>query len=350
MTSDSALQVRSLPEFLAAVPYVLGFHPADSVVIVALRGTRIAFAARHDLPAPGASPAEARAQAAHTAEIVLRQSVERAVIIGYGEPARVTPAVLRAAEALRRRDLPVIEELRVTGGRYWSYGCKGRGCCPADGTPCVPEETAVAARATYHGQVALPDRAALLARLAPVDGEERAAMAAATARAEARLAGLLRGDQRDSRPIRRAGHAAVREAERVHRSGRRLTDDAAAWLGVLLVDMSVRDHAWRRCAGEHWQVDLWTDVLRRVPPRYVPAPAGLLAYTAWQQGQGALAAAAVDRALRADPYYSMARLLGQALDEGVSPAVLTETRRAAGVPRRRDRRGTRRRAQGRAVS
>jgi hypothetical protein len=105
----STLKVRSLAEFLAAVPYVLGFHPADSVVIVALRGTRIAFAARHDLPGLGTDPDAAREQAARTAEIVVRQDAERAIVIGYGEPARVTPAVLRATEALRRRHFPVID-------------------------------------------------------------------------------------------------------------------------------------------------------------------------------------------------------------------------------------------------
>lgn len=345
MTSDSTLPVRSLREFLAAVPYVLGFHPTDSVVIVALRGTRVTFAARHDLPGPGTSPADAREQAARTAEIVLRQGAERAIVIGYGEAARVTPAVLRTVEALRRRHLPVDDQLRVTDGRYWSYACTDLRCCPVDGTPCGPDTTAVAARATYQGQVALADRAAFVAQLAPVDSAQQAAMAAATERAEARYRVL--GD------AHRAGRAAVRDAERRYRSGRRLSDDEAAWLGVLLADVTVRDYAWQRCAGEDWRVRLWTDVLRRVPPTYVPAPAGLLAFTAWRQGQGALASAAVDRALAAAPHYPMAQLLGQVLDEGLPPEALDEPGRAAPAaraPHRRHRRGARRRAQDRAVS
>jgi hypothetical protein len=348
----STLPVRSLREFLAAVPYVLGFHPADSVVVVALRGARIAFAARHDLPDLGTDAEQARAHAARTAELVVRQGAERAIVIGYGDPARVTPAVLRATEALRRRHFPVIDELRVTGGRFWSYGCKDLDCCPVDGTPCGPGDTAVAARATYQGKVALPDRDAFVAQLAPVAGDERSAMAAATDRAVERLAGLHTGDD-ITRAVLRAGRTAVRDAERRYRSGSRLTNDDAAWLGVLLRDIRVRDHAWERCGAEDWRLRLWTDVLRRVQPPYVPAPGGLLAFTAWRQGQGALAAAAVDRALRADPDYPMAQLIGQALDEGLPPALLDEPRRAGPAPRagrRRDRRGTRRRVHGRAVS
>ena len=52
----SQLAVRSPADLIAAVPYLLGFHPADSVVAVALRGRQIIFAARADLPEPGADP------------------------------------------------------------------------------------------------------------------------------------------------------------------------------------------------------------------------------------------------------------------------------------------------------
>ena len=59
---------------------------------------------------------------------------------------------------------------------------------------------------------------------------------------------------------------------------------------------------------------LWTDALRGEALEFVPAPASLLAFTEWQCGNGALAAMAVDRALTADPDYSMAQLLAGAVD------------------------------------
>jgi hypothetical protein len=65
---------------------------------------------------------------------------------------------------------------------------------------------------------------------------------------------------------------------------------------------------------------LWTDVVRRATPAYLPAPASLLAFTAWQCGEGALANIAVDRALAADPGYSLARLLRDVMDAGVPPS------------------------------
>jgi hypothetical protein len=65
---------------------------------------------------------------------------------------------------------------------------------------------------------------------------------------------------------------------------------------------------------------LWTDVLRAAATDFAPAPASLLAFTAWQAGNGALAAMAVDRALTADPGYSMAHLLASAIEAALPPS------------------------------
>jgi hypothetical protein len=68
---------------------------------------------------------------------------------------------------------------------------------------------------------------------------------------------------------------------------------------------------------------LWTDVVRRAQPGYAAAPASLLAFTAWQGGDGALANIALERALADTPGYSMALLLGDALDAGAPPSMAT---------------------------
>ncbi len=65
---------------------------------------------------------------------------------------------------------------------------------------------------------------------------------------------------------------------------------------------------------------LWIDVVRHAGEAYVPAPASLLAFIAWQTGEGALANIAIERALAADPDYSMAHLIGQAVSAGLPPS------------------------------
>ena len=55
-------------------------------------------------------------------------------------------------------------------------------------------------------------------------------------------------------------------------------------------------------------------------PATSPRPASLLAFTAWQDGNGALANLALDRALADQPDYSMALLLRDILDAGTPPS------------------------------
>ena len=178
------------------------------------------------------------------------------------------------------------------------------------------------------GLAVLPDRASLTRTLAPLPGAV-APMGRATDRALLRAEELiseatsLPGGGDALRLVTDAGRRAVGAAIAVYRGGGAMTDhDQIAWLALTLADLRVRDDAWARMdpefAGAHRR--LWTDVVRRAVAGYVPAPAALLAFTAWQSGDGALAAIAIDRALDADPGYSMALLLSEAIAAGLPPA------------------------------
>src|SRR5260370_9284211 len=89
---------------------------------------------------------------------------------------------------------------------------------------------------------------------------------------------------------------------------------------------------------------LWIDLVRRLPADCVAPPAALLAFTAWQAGDGALASVAIERALEADPDYSMALLVADALHAGLPPSAprlpMTPKQVAARYPRRRTSPGT----------
>ncbi|TDC81230.1 DUF4192 domain-containing protein [Micromonospora sp. KC606] len=322
-TDRPRLTVRSPADLIAAVPYLLGFHPADSVVVVAMRGRRIVFAARADLPERGA---DQQWPARHLGDVLTRQNAEAATVLGYGPADRVTPTVDAVRDALSSAGLAVLDALRVTEGRYWSYLCEGVECCPPDGTPYDPGSSQVTAAAVFAGQVALPDRAALTAQVTPGDGHDAAAMRRAGVRAERRLLAVLdqasAADLLNGRAVRAAGADALRVALRRQRWGERLSDDEVAWLTLLLTHLSVRDHAWERTDGRDEDIGLWSDVLRRAEEELIAAPASLLAFAAWRAGQGALAAVALERALAVHPDYSLAQLLDDLLRRGVPPSEL----------------------------
>ncbi|GGQ45310.1 DUF4192 family protein [Couchioplanes azureus] len=331
------LKVRTPADLIAAVPFLIGFHPADSLVVAAVTGAKLAFAARIDLPEPGIPDLEARAPVLHLAALVAEQRPESIALIGYGDSDRVTPSLRHLSHALSRAGLRIVDEFRVADGRYWSYRCIKQRCCPQDGRLCHPPDSVVAAEATFAGAVALPSRRDLEAQLAPVTGADREAMDAADERALTNLLDLLRQEPaqddggtaseaedrcRSERLILRAGRAAVRSAERRYRSGGRLSDDEVAWLGHLLTSVPVRDYAWIRSGMDDWQISLWSDVVRRVNPQRVPAPASLLSFIAWRTNRAALAAVAVERALEVDPHYSLAETMNATLYSAVPPSTV----------------------------
>ncbi|HEY3681756.1 MAG TPA: DUF4192 domain-containing protein [Streptosporangiaceae bacterium] len=329
---SAVLAIRNPADLLAAVPYLVGFHTDESIVVVGLARPRMnaVFTMRSDLP-PSNDPAEIAGRASYLAHVLALQHPAYAMIAGFGPGARVTPIAEAVRTEIEALDIPVRESLRAHDGRYWSYLCASVACCPPEGTVYDPTASVFAAHATVAGCVALPDRAALVAEVAPVGGAERAAMRAATERAERRFAALvgraLSGTPPEAgeRPPAEVGAAAVGAALDRHAAGAVLGDDEVAWLALLLTHLRVRDEAWVRIderddhAHRGAQRGLWTHVLRRVEPDYVPAPACLLAYTAWRDGDGGLANVALDRARRADPGYTMACLIDQLLSSGSPP-------------------------------
>jgi hypothetical protein len=307
--------LRSVDDLLAVVPYLLGFHPADSAVVLGVRDRRIIFQVRGDLPAR----AGVAGIVGYYAEVVARQRPDGALVLGYGDGPAATPMVLGLAAALQARGIRVLDAVRVADGRYWSYLCTDPACCPPEGRGYDTQTNPLAVEAILDGCVALPSRDELERRLAPVPA---AGMAEATRRATGRLGALIEEKPRSlRRALLRAGSAAVDAAVRCQRGGGRLTDDEVAWLAVVLLHLPVRDYAWESVGGDlGLHVALWTDVVRRCDQDLVTAPATLLAFAAWRAGEGAVASIALSRALAADPGYPMAQLMSRALEGGVSPA------------------------------
>lgn len=318
MTTPVKMRLSSPADMLAAMPYLLGFHPVDSITVSAFAGTRVEFAARADLPQPGAPAYQIEDAATRLVTAVRQQDgITQVVLAGYGPANRVTPVVDVLRRIFTNCGIPVREALRVTDGRYYSYVCDKPDCCPPEGKPFDVTTTEVAAQATFEGMVALPDRAALVAQIAPLGGKAQTSMYDAIRRVTASLITTKRTGL-----LAKRGFTAVRRAEHRYAHDQVLTDDEIAFLTVALGDRRVRDFAWRRTGDDDSRIALWTDVTRRCHRHLAAGPASLLAFTAWKQGMGALAQVAIDRALEADPNYSIARVIDGALARAVPPSML----------------------------
>jgi Domain of unknown function (DUF4192) len=327
--SGTRVRVGSPAAMLAVVPYLLGFLPESSLVVIGVEppGGSIKVTMRYDLPDPADTDLAADITA-HAFGVLGAQDLTAAVAIGYGPEALVAPLAAVFSQEDEAADL--IDFLRVEDGRYWSYTCTNPACCPAEGSAFdLASYPVPAALAEASGRV-LASRDDLVDSIAPLNGIVAESMRQATKRAEQHANQLLAKVRKSARlgaarhMIATEGLGAVSQLVTAYRAGGRfVTDYQVAWLTVALRDLRVRDDAWARMDPRYGEAHqrLWTDVVRRAQPGHVAAPASLLAFVAWQAGNGVLANVALDRALADDPGYSMATLLRQVISAGAPPSM-----------------------------
>lgn len=326
--SRAAVRLTSPGEIVGAVPHLCGFSPEESLVVVSLRGERkrIGLTMRFDLP-----PASAEANlAGEAAERLWADGARRAVAVVYtsatddgGLARRSLVAVLQ--EECAERGVTVDDVLLVRDGRWSSYLCDDRRCCPVEGTPLTASADSaalglVAAEHAAEGRVVLPSRDALTASVAPPELLARRQAEQALALADAAHAAdrLERGRQAViGEDVERFRTVLRRWAEPpVH-----LGVEEAAALAIALHDVLVRDEvATWALHDRDALLSLLVELARQTVPPYDAPVCTLLAWVAYAEGNGGLANVALERVAVSDPDYSMARLLRQALDAQIPPS------------------------------
>jgi hypothetical protein len=376
----SEITLQKPGDLVTLLPALLGYHPDDSVVLAALHGPRgrLGGRIRFDIPAnPGdwASAAssvagsfvrgcERRGPRPDAIVLFLCQDPDPArepVPAQRGTPVhgpvhrrlgtatggtgrevmeRLRPLAQRLRVACGALDVPVVEALCVSGGRWWSYTCPGTaGCCPPEGTEIGATGSGLArAAAALTGVPVGPGLREQRARLSPVTAPEAVASqtAALDAEAGAMLPRMLEHD--DAETVR---HDTVRLAAQVLERFRTsppeddgpgadshdnslLTDDEAARLILGLQDREARDRAaeWQDAPYTTSALRLWRALARRcVGPfrEHAAAPLTLAGLVSWAAGDEAGAHIALGQALGADPQYTLARLLHAVLNESLDP-------------------------------
>jgi hypothetical protein len=292
-----SIRLTGPASIIEAVPYLLGFTPADSLVLVGLRGANITVTARidlNDLTRPDALT--------HLTTALADQAQSSSVLaLTYGTPRDPD----RIANAVAASGMQLLDHLRVANGRYWSLTCNEPQCCPTEGRP-IPTDNTVAAEFVGLGASKTDSRSELAAIFTPADTASRLWPLIHTAEAAT-------GDDRSHSDTQ----ALLQAAER---NSRLWTDEETAQLGVALTNLAVRDAAWLAVDAGHLDGrELFLHLAHHLPEHYRAAPLFLFGWKSWREGNGALASIAVEHALHADPTYSAADLLQVALARAIDP-------------------------------
>jgi hypothetical protein len=318
----TTLTARGPEDLLAAVPVVLGFRPADSVVMLTFDARRT-FHARVDLPPPddldddpdddpdNDPDNDLAALSAALRDPCVVHGVGRAAFVVYSADA---PRAVRVGARLRDDfgavGIGVIDVLRAHEGLWWRLPTVA-GQAEPGGRPYDEASHPFAAQAVFDGQVTHASRDDLRATLAP-DVE-----------AQQRVRSRLRG--------RRPGGATevgwlTGALGRWVESSADPDDDQAARALRAVTRVEARDAALfavsRETSRQHLRI--WSGLLRRAPSEHVPDAAVLTAFAAWQSGHGALAWCALDRCFEVAPDHPLGLGLAECLTRAVPPSAWGE--------------------------
>jgi hypothetical protein len=327
-----AVRLTGPGELASALPRLLGFHPHNSVVAVCLHGSRrrVGLVMRFDLV--GADDARPLAEA--IADRVRSERPEAVAIAVFGDrlPRRSALPYVEIVEALETVPLPpILDTLLVVGDRWWSYYCTDEYCCGPGGNPVDPTSpgaTAVAAACALAGQGVLADRAAVVDSIAlspTADSTMSDLISQLRARGGARSPGQAQASS--------VGALIERMTATLDDPRRPLDAADVAELAARCHDIGSRDEVLLAGGSPERRSEMlrvMVEVVRDVPPPHDAPVCTVLGWLAYSAGDGVVARAALDRALRTDPGYSLARLLARALDQQVHPAVLEEVVRMCG--------------------
>lgn len=321
MTTHTATELTSPRDLLVAVPFMVGYHPKDSLVAMALRENKVVMAMRVDFPNVHQLLSVARTITSH----LVREEASEAIIVGYlptGLENNDPLAIVR--ETIAESQILVKECIEVRGERFKSSGCADLECCPLEGTP-VPllSDSRVTAEQVAAGNP-----------LPYLDLDEMKRSIAAES-ADKDLIKAIRKipeidyESQDIAIWQREGANAINDLFlEFGREGYVKSKNLIALALARLLDLQVRDYAMGMTSEETSEQlwDMWRWLLRIAPPGYVAPVAVIFASMSYERGDGALAQRALDRAFDDDPKYQMAKLLRRTFAAGWPPSTFTQMR------------------------
>ncbi|WP_439664418.1 DUF4192 domain-containing protein [Lentzea sp. HUAS TT2] len=314
-TLSKPIRVREAGDLFAAIPHLMGFHPADSLVVLVLKDHLVSMTMRVDLP----RPRHRGFLAAQLQGPLQEQEASEVVLVVVCPPSEHMP------EELPHEPLVTALEHELGGvgievvEAVWLPSCQkdARWLCYLDidchGTLPDPRLSAVAAASAHEGNVTFESRAALaaIAALDPPEALER----------RSTLLDELMTTTADPDPgteLRRVSEA-IDAVE--HRKGS-LPDKEIVALARALAVPEVRDASMGFAAQPRSRLAerLWLELTRTCPAPERAEPACLLAFYAYQRGDGGIASIALDAAEEACPGHMLSKLIRSAVSAAVPPS------------------------------
>lgn len=307
--------LTSANDLITAIPFLIGFHPTNSIVLISVKDGAIGLAMRIDLPEHLVSE-----QIDLLAHHFLRDQSEAALLVAYMPENRDDgdSILISLGAGLIRNGVDIQESIVVQSNRYRSIICRDQSCCPPIGKE-MPEINA-SEIAAEHVIAGIPMPFENISQLIETLSPDPASLALSWASEVSAFA--IDDDDLDVGALRRDGVETMDLLLDDFRMGYGVTNRTlvARMIGRMS-DLQVRDYAMGVHSEDTYDIyfTMWREVLRLAPIGFVAPIACIVAAMAYEGGDGALAQKALDRALDDDEHYPLAALLRRVFNAGWPP-------------------------------
>jgi hypothetical protein len=314
--------LTSAHDLITAVPFLIGFHPTNSIVLIAVKDDAIGLAMRID--APQALDGDAIDLLAHH---LLREEADAALLVAYMPDEREDgdSLLISLGAGLLRNGISTQESIVVRFGRYRSIICRDEDCCPQAGTDLpVIEDSQMAVE---HVLAGVPMPYSNISELIDSISAEPQSLSLEWSGEVSQF--FIAEDSEEITLLRRDGvetmDLLLDEFRMGHGASERVL--VARMIGRMS-DVQVRDYALGVHSEDTFDLyfAMWRELLRKAPRGFVAPIACIVAAMSYESGDGALAQKALDRAIADDESYPLAGLLRRVFNAGWPPQSFAQMR------------------------
>lgn len=307
--------LTSANDLITAIPFLIGFHPTDSIVLISVKDGAIGLAMRIDLPQRLESE-----QIDLLAHHFLRDESEAALLVAYMPEDRDDgdSILISLGAGLIRNGVDIQESIVVHSGRYRSIICRDTNCCPPSGKT-MPEIKG-SELAAEHVVAGIPMPFENISQLIETLAADPDSLKLSWVSEVSTFA--FDENDPDAIALRRDGVESMDLLLDDYRMGYGANNRTlVARLIGRMMDLQVRDYAMGVHDEDTYDLYfmMWRELLRLAPIGHVAPIACIVAAMAYEGGDGALAQKALDRALEDDERYPLAALLRRVFNAGWPP-------------------------------
>ena len=309
-------------DLLAAVPFLVGYSPKESLIVIALKDDAVGMAMRVDYP-EDIDIDQIDSLASH----LVREKADGALVVAYIPEGVFDSEYLLAPlrEAIDLRGIKLRECLEVRHNRWRSVLCTDHQCCPPEGNPMPDlESSRIAAEQVASGKPL------------PFDNEVSMTKSISPEKEDIELLKLIKKVPRidyqkeGHLALQREGALAVNDLAGIFaRDGICLDKNLIALVIARLQDLQVRDYAMGITDSENIETlwSMWRWLLKIAPKGFIAPIAALFSAVSYEKGDGAMAQRALDRAFVDDMRYPLAKLLRRVFAAGWPPESFANMRK-----------------------